>query len=617
MGRKRVKPLEIAYKILPPPLSALPAKYWTSISLWLHSYTVARTFQDFVKMYSEIRDVDAPLEDEAFLVGFLHDLGQKLRLRGKPSEEKLLEWVRHSIMLLGFSRGEAEEFSRYLYTNPAETLSDPLYDTSVWRLLWLADRLQGIDNPLALMELLADARRDLNVQLNTAILNATIPQQFMRALISRLIYNKIAKYAEETGTLVLSVTTPYGLAVITDSPTIVVELDWDDIRRGFKGHGILPEKLEEDLKWNMECCASTSCREKCSKRGKPRECRDHGFTKRDCDKGFYPGMRGNSYKIALIYYGFKNRVEGKVILPKDVEGMFQGIRIRNIEFRDGTRICPVCGVRTPVGVVGDFLQFFNSRITTEQWARRLYPGSVNRLMQEVRNYAVDPLCLGEVVLRGEARYPVLLSLAFRAVIPLPVLEETGKLAYSLLYRLGIGVPRYSIIEKLIYNDEYFNNMLEEITEDSVKSSTPNFYYDAFTSTVIIPYRRYLQKHQDEWLRDTITAGALAAWGLYPLTISETIPSAPSETLLSYYKGRRPLYDYQPRNRRLGGYTPYVATTLMSLSELNLRSTRSENLPALLEVLDYPPEHSPLLLQYSSPTLYSRLELLRARLGVGA
>ena len=606
--------LETAYQLLPPPLSALPAKYWTSISLWLHSYTVARTFQEFIKAYSEARDVEVPLDDEAFLIGFLHDLGQKLQLRGRPSEEKLLEWVRGRLEALGFTRGEAEELSRYLYTNPAETLSDPLYDRAVWRLLWLADRLQGVDNPLAIEQLLAEAKEDLGEQLNVVLINVAIAQPFMRTLISRIVHRKLEKMAED-GALIMPVTTPYGLAAITDASGVEVEIEWDEVRRGFKGDGILPEKVEEDLEWNMKCCDDMNCRAKCSKRRKPQECKDHGFTKRDCEKALYPGTRGNSYRIALIYYGLRRKVHGKIVLSKDVEEMFQGIRVRDVEFASGSHRCPICGLRTPVGVVGDFLQFFNNRVTTEQWARSLYPASVNRLMQEVRSYAVDPLCLGEAILRGGDVSPILVSLTLRAVVPLPVLEEVGRLTYALLFKLGLGVPRHSVVKDLVYGGDGFGDVLREVAEKASGADVPNFFYDAFTSTVIIPYRQHMWRHQDEWLRDIITAGVLAAWGLYPLTVSETVPSAPSEALLSYYKGRRLLYDYQPKDRRVGGYTPYVAMAMASLSELSLRAS-GESLPALLEILDYPPDYAPLLLQYGSPLLYSRVESLRARMGVG-
>ena len=611
--------LETAYQLLPPPLSALPAKYWTSISLWLHSYTVARTFQEFIEAYSEARDVEVPLDDEALLIGFLHDLGQKLQLRGRPSEEKLLEWVRDRLEALGFTRGEAEELSRYLYTNPAETLTDPLYDRAVWRLLWLADRLQGVDNPLAIEQLLAEAKEDLGEQLNVVLINVAIPQPFMRTLISRIVHRKLEKMAED-GALIMPVTTPYGLAAITDTPGVEVEIEWDEVRRGFKGDGILPEKVEENLEWNMKCCKDKNCKKRCSAKNKnrPAECKEHNMSPDSCNKAVYLGKKVSTYEFTLIYYGFRDRIRKQVILPKKNEYMFQNIRIKGVEYgsygKEG--ICPVCGVSTPVGVMADYLKFFNNNIVTEQWTRKVFPGNVNtQIMRNPNRYLVDPLCLGEAILRGSDMSPVLVSLTLRAVVPLPVLEEVGRLTYALSFKLGLGVPRHSVVTELVYSGDGFGDVLGEVAEKASGADVPNFFYDAFTSTVIIPYRQHMQRHQDEWLRDIITAGVLAAWGLYPLTVSEAVPSAPSEALLSYYKGRRLLYDYQPKDRRVGGYTPYVAMAMASLSELSLRAS-GESLPALLEILDYPPDYAPLLLQYGSPLLYSRVESLRARLGVG-
>lgn len=606
--------MEHAYKLLPPPLAALPAKYWTSISLWLHSYIVGRTFQEFVRIYREITDADVPDDLEAFIIGFLHDLGQKLGLRGRPSEEKILAWVRERLETIDQISVEADQLARYLFTNPAETLSDPLYDRSVWRLLWLADRLQGIDNPLDLPQLLEEAKEDLGTDLNTALLNVSIPQPFLRTLISKIVHDKIRLMSEDEGKFVLPVSTPYGLVAITDEPGLVIDIDWDEVRGGFDGNGLLDGKTEEDLYWDMSCCGDRECRQKCSKRGKPQECKDHKFTKRDCDKGYYLGRRGNSYRIALTYYGSRHKLGDRVVLPKDVSDMIQGIMLKGVEFRDGEILCPICGIRSPAGVTGDFLQFFARGIKTEQWSRTLYPGSVNVLMQNVRPYAVDPLCLGETIIRGRARYPILISLTLRAAMPLVVLEEIGKLLWSLLHNTGSGIPKASDIRSFIHS-ESFDEKLKTVVEGVRKAAVPNFYYDAFSSTITVPYRDLMRRHQDEWLRDMTVAGTLSAWGLYPITISETMPSAPNNALLSYYKGRKPLYDYQPSDKRVGGYTPYVAVTMMSIAILNYRKSRNENLPAVLEVLDYPPEYSPTLLQYSSPELYSLLESLRAGIGV--
>ena len=606
--------LNIAYTLLPPPLAALPAKYWTSISLLIHSYTVGRTFEELIKAYSGLKDAEVPDYDEAFLIGFLHDFGQKLKLNGRQSERKLIKWVEERLMDLGYTKGEADEYSRYLYTNPAETTTDPLYDKRIWKLLWLSDRLQGIDNPFDIIPLLNEVKENLRLNLNIILINVMIPQQLFRTLISNIIHNNINNIREE-GAFILPVSTPFGLAVITDMKDLTISINWDDIRKGFDGSGILPERIEENLKWNLECCHNSSCKQECSKKSKPEPCKQHGFTKRDCEKGLYQNKKRSSYEIALIYFGYKNKVKGTIVLPEPVKGMFTNITMNSVSYWKGTAKCPICGIETPTGVTGDFIQFFAGNVKTEQWIRSLYPGSVNRLMQDVKPYAVDPLCLGEAIIRGQAQYQYLISLTVRALTPIQVLEEVGKLLYVLYFNLGTGVPKSTIVESLIFsNNDSFEKKLKEIGESLGVAEAPNYFYDAFSSTIIIPYRNKMMQHQDEWFRDIVTAGILSAWGLYPITISETVPSVPPETLLIYYKGRRPLYDYQPRDRKLGAYTPYVATAMLALSELNYRKSMKENLPALLEVLDYPPEYAPLLVQYASPSLYSTLEFLRSRLG---
>ena len=308
-----------------------------------------------------------------------------------------------------------------------------------------------------------------------------------------------------------------------------------------------------------------------------------------------------------------------MILPRPVEGMFQGVRIRDVVYRDGGAICPVCGIRTPVGVPGDFLQFFNSNITMEQWSRTLHPGNVNRIMNTVSPYAVDPLCLGEAILRGGLGSQFLITLTLRAPTPLGVLEEVGRLGIAIIDALGArgpGIPRAGSVEMLFPVDDLVPRELESVLVKAEGSEAPQFVYDAFSSVVVLPYRGGMRSHQDEWVKDVTVAGVLASWGLYPLTVSEAIPSAPSEALLTYSKGRKPLYDYEPRRRNVGGYTPYVAASMAALAWLNARAG-SENLPAVLEILDYPPRFAPAVLQYASPRLYAGVSGLLSRVGVGA
>ncbi len=608
--------IKIAYELLPPPLAAAPAKYWTSISLWLHSYSVGKAFSELLEAYSSTYSLSSiPLYDEAFIIGFIHDLGQKLHIRGRPSDEKVANWIFEKLTSLGYSQGEAREFVKYLYTNPAENVATPTYDRSVWALLRLADRLQGSSNIFDMMDAVREANERLEHKLTLRMVNVTIPQPFLRSFITQVVYKHLQ--AKAKGSVIVPISTPMGVAVITDLQDLSLELDWDsDIRPGFGGNGFLPKEVERNLDWCSKCCDNADCRERCRGKSKPAECKQYNYTKRDCEKGIYPGRVGNSYKTVLIYYGLEHRVEGKVFLPEDVKGMLQGVTLNGVEYMGGSYTCPVCGLRTPTALPMDFINFFADTYTPEQWTRYLYPGNVNLLMQMERGeYGIDPLCLGDLIIRSTNARILLVTLTLNAPTPLSVLNDVGHIMFG-LYKSIVRNERiaFSEFSKMVYGSEEWGRVLEEISKETSPGATPKYFIDAFTTTLIFPYRDPPGRATpvDEWVTDVAVAGLLASWGFYPLAISETVMKY-HDRLFSYYRGMKPLFSYSPSDKSLGGYTPYVALTMMSLPRLQARKER-ESAPAFLEVLDYPPEYSPSLLQYSSPDFYSIVESLRSRIG---
>ncbi len=611
--------IKMAYTLLPPPLSSTPAKYWTSISLWLHSYIVGSTFQELVDALAGPGDIEAPEPDEAFLIGFLHDLGQKMGLMGERSSEKIRSWLIERLEQATGDPRMARSLVKYVYTNPAETRTDITYPAEVWWLLWLADRLQGLENIYDIIPLLSSIRREVKIDLKLLMVNIAIPQPFLRTLISASLYKYLHRQAVESEETMIPLATPYGAAILTTNPDLRVILDWDqDIRPGYDGNGLIPEAVEENLYWNSECCKNPECRERCSGRSKPEDCKRHGYKKRDCEKGVYPGEKGNSYKIALIYYGLRHRPPGDVVLPGKIRSMLQGVELIGVRYVDGGRVqCPICGLKTPVAVPVDFLQTFYRDLTTEQWNRRIYPGSVNVLMQDVRHYGVDPLCLGDVLARSRLENRILVSLALRAPAPFTVLEDIGYIMWRIMTTASKErVTRNpTAVYEFMYNGDDWDSRLNEVI-GSGSTTGAKYFYDGFTATVYLGLRGPYRKHIDEWIHDMAMSGLLALWGFYPLAVSESPPDSPHDKLLVYYKGRRPLYDYRPADKSKGAYTPYVAAVMASMGVLAARRA-NEQLPAFLEVLDYPPEYSPLLLEYSSPRVYSILESLRDRIGGGA
>jgi len=593
----------VAYTLLPPPLSSLPAKYWSSVSLLLHSYTVGRAFEELVGAYFK-DDAEAPTHREAFIIGFIHDLGQKLRLRGKASEGPALDWFRERLELLGMARDEIRHYEKYLYTNPAETGKDPSYPDEVWALLRLADQLQGVGNPLEVAGLLGEVKARLHRELYVKYLNVSLPQQYLRALISTAIEDYLQKYTRESSEIVIPISTPMGVAVITDNPDLQVAIDWEEIREGFGG-GLLDAPSEERLRWCARCCEDDECRSRCSGKVKPQECRENGYTQRDCEEGLHPDGSGNSYKIALAYYGHNGEDGLRVVLPEGVKGMFQGVVVNGVDYASGESTCPICGLRTPVGVPGDFIKFFGERLKTEHWARRLYPGNVNVIMSGIKEYAIDPLCLGDIIIRSTYFDDILVSLTLRVFTPLNALAEIATLLGALVNLCRDR--RFSCSAAL----EDTKRVLESLGSTRDRTRIP--VYDAFTTAISASWREKRRSHLDEWVEDITLAGVLAGWGLYPLVISPAIPTVPTEVVLSYYKGQKPLYDFRPSDRHYGSFLPYVSVTMSSLEELSDRRSQGESLPALLEVLDYPPDVSPVLAQYGSPHMSSLLESFEKRI----
>jgi len=610
--------LKASYHILPPPLSASPAKYWTSLSLWLHSYSVGRTFQLLINQYEKYReDLSAPELDEAFLIGFLHDLGQKLNIRGKASDLKLLEmWIYERLEELGHEADEIKRLTRYILTNPAESRTDPTYPKEVWSLLWLADRIQGLSNPLQMYELLISVGEQLGLNLHVKVLNIAIPQPFLRSYLSMQVYKKLEETSKNSENFVLSLSTPYGIALLTDNPNLEVMLDWrEDIAGYFEREGFFPEAVEEDIVKCLECCKDKACLNKYGKRGGKSEASGLSwikrFTKRDC--------KSNTYEILLGYYGFKHSVEIDIKLPKYFKEALQGIKLNGkITFIDGNVICPICGYTTPVGLPPSVIYTFYN-MTMEQWARKYLPGNLNIFVQKNKPYAIDPICFADLSLRGRLNWDIIISFTNKAPLPIEVVHEVA----SVLWKLNeLSDGKYS--SELLYsnsnkddsNKDEFKKTLEELSK-AVEGSIGKgpLLFDIFSVSVYLGYNRKGKNktHQEEWIKDMKIAGTLSAWGIYPLSILPSPPSIANDALLTYYKGTRPLYDFAPSNKDIGVYTPYVAATLMSIEVLNQRKERGENLPAVLEVLDYPPQLSPILLNYSSPDLYSVVENLYSRL----
>jgi len=623
--------LKIAYTLIPPVLASMPAKRWTSISLLLHSYAVARTFEDLVRVYTK-GSTDTTLYDDVFLIGLLHDLGQKLRVRDKPSDEKIIKWVAERLEFAGKGRDEVRYFVKYLYTNPAETASDPSYPRQVWGMLMLADRLQSVDNALEIVEVVTTINQKFGLDFHVKPIAISIPQPFMRAVLSEVVHEKLITYANNNSEVVIPLTTPFGSVVLTSSKDLKVEIDWNEVSK----RDLVPEpsKYAE----YASCCENVECREtvsalkKSDKSGEkidiPKEWIEKYEKYRNmkisnCNPAEYPDQNVTTHRVVLSYFtDLEKDKKLKPYLPKEVEKMIQGIEIKGVEYREGSVLCPLCGFKTPVAVAVDFLKTISSKHKTQQWVRRFAFGNIKTFTSpkgRPKKYGLDPLCIGDAFARA-GMGDIFISFKFRVAMTVNVLREIGYLAHGIVHTLGTSteIPRWfdnsgsqSVIGAVDYESEEFEKFLSTVTKNSNEKT--KVMHDMFSSTVMVEYRSELRSKQEEWTRDMVTAGVLALWGLYPLTISDAITFGPSEKLLTYYKGQRPLYDFAPSNPELERFVPYVASAMAGMSYLDYVGSM-ESVPAYFEILSYPPELSPTVAMYAAPHLFSLVERISSRLG---
>ncbi len=612
--------LKIAYTLLPPPLSALPAKYWTSISLLVHSYSVAVLFEELTQSYADAYELDdAPDEKESFIIGFLHDLGQKL---GSKNLLKLEEWIQAKLEEIGYDTREASFLSKYVRTNPAETRKDPTYPDWVWNLLWLSDRMQGTNNPAELYSLVAEASQQLPDKLNILYADIGIPHTLIRTQITNALYNKLKKIESEENNVIIPISLPSGLIILNNSNNLtdLLELDWENlVRETSLG---LPDTLEDELEIYSNCCKDKDCIKKCtgkSKKNRPPECdKMKRLTKRDCEKSLWPDSSKSAYEIVLIYYGTRYRRKNKElpILPHNVANQLKNITVKNLKFVDTKAVkkvvkCTICGMITPVAVTGDFLQFVNKNWKTEKWNRFVPPKNLNQLMQNLSGFGVCPLCIGESMLK--ARFDAFLTTIIKSPIPLSALDDLGKMLNSLVTSIGTK----TIVNDLQLHEYFTGGFLDKVLTNIGSSSGLGYEIDAFSSRIFVSISRVSRKQAELDAKLLSLSGIVSTWGFYPLVIDDVPPISPSDLLLSYMDGIRPLYYFSPSDKKIGKYTPYVTLTLSAIGHLYWRKyvkSDEKGVPAVFEVLSYPPDISPSLLQYSSPRLYSLIEDLFLRTG---
>ena len=629
--------LQIAYTLLPPPLSALPAKYWTSISLLVHSYTVGRTFEELIRLVGD----DSLQPEEAFIIGFLHDLAQKL---GK-SEESLrttYRWVLDELVNeLKWPPNKARKVAKTLETNPAENIrhsdyTDPMLPSKTWKLLMLADELQGTTDAISWALKAKDViKKEYGTSLEISVYSINLPQPFVKAEIWGLIEERISKTCEA-----LPIASLQGVVVLSKCKIQKITISWDEIvdrAPDRRETAILDEvtvsALEEHVDRGCPGLVNGS---------KENVLKDVYMVSDKNKKGKYadaifplpkskhckPGTkheRAGTYELLLHYFGPKgaSKLTG-IVLPSYVKDSLLNINIEGVEYGDGSFICPMCGARHSegfiAGIVGDVI---GSK--SEKWSRFLpitISKSLNQALRETSRVRICPLCMLDILLNrqvtqvsSDRQFSPYFTLSLQTPVPVSVLKEIAGLMHVIVWYTLSSLSLKDIgsiserINTLLKNPHRILSQVKTLERGALLD-----YGSLMVSTNGAV--RFVVSLSDLKLQDKLVfvavAGLLGYYGVYPITITLGYPPAvPTGTnQLINYEVTYPLYGYRPSEKKYENCAPFVTAVLASIPGLyHIRDSPNERIRHVEEVLGFEPTHAPLLLLYSNPQVYSHVDRL--------
>ncbi len=622
--------VKTAYTLLPPPLAAIPAKYWTSISLWLHSYTVARTFQELLKLADE---KEGPNQEEAFIIGFLHDLAQKLG-KTPTSLRQTYKWVLEKLTNnLGWTPREARKVAKVLETNPAENIrrtdyADPILPPRVWKLLMLADELQGsIDAISWAMRVKEALKNEFGKSFYISVFAVNLPQPFVGSKIWEQVEEKLEedkRGVDQSDYSILAVASIQGLVVLSKEPLGKITISWDEIigrSRGADETDVLSVDDIGTLKKHInERC--TNSKEAKTRKYKQEESRSvfKKFVGKYCDKKKRKDERAGTYRLLLHYYGSEKDEElATLYLPRYAKDATINIEITGVKYADGNYLCPICGARHREGFVAGIVGTV-SNARSEKWSRFLtlnISKNLNQMLNEKKPIRICPLCMLDVLLASRRTirgYAVYYTLSLQTPMPVPVLHEIAGLMHKIISKFYEGssspsTPNTSNIDSMSKSPI---DIVAEVKRRPI-DILHNYAGVSISTNGSVRFKGDIDnlKLQDKIIF-TALAGLLAYYGLYPVMITVGYPPSlvTSSNKLISYEVVYPLYDYAPNtedNRFRKPVTPYVASTLVSLPLLyrdRENPERRRYARHIEEILGFSPEYSPLTLLYSNPDLYS-------------
>jgi len=583
--------LKTAYTILPPPLSALPAKYHTPISLLLHSLStgwLGSSLAELLYMEDEIITL-------SFILGLTHDIHQKLIKDGLASPKTAKQYLKEKLDKVDM--GEYYNYVERAIDLDACGKNNPIPGApkEVSTLCHIGDMVQGRFEGLSLLYWLRNIVSQLDPALTVRYYSIMIPQPFARSYIMQMLYHK---YIADKNQVAL--TSPWGLYIITyeDELPEVLKVSWDDLRIGCNKEtekllivdykNIIDSESEKKSTISTISIATWELKEKLwSRFAKMFYC----HSKLGKDNPIYP------------------------VLDKSVEGLFINIDFTDIEFKEiprkNTYTCGLCGMphlpehSLPLSMYGTKkgIKIAGIRVTPEKWNRKLPPGIKVKTEDTKGTWrngiGMCPLCTLDAI---GVRYSELsgliegfITVSISKPIPLDMLATIGRLMRE--------------IREDTYNKQKDKKELEGIIREM--SSKPSIgvgrglLVDFSSATIAIQSPE--PKTNNMFDGGTLSyIGKFLEAGIYPIKHLPTLDTTIMDGLLTTPVSL-PVAEVSVTSERHARLIPWIASLLSYAGRLE----RNKG----LNYLSVPPSQAPLILLSINKYKYDEVSSLLTRIGV--
>jgi len=579
------KMVEEAYRLIPPPLSAFPAKYSAPISLLVHSLSAG-------VIANELAWLTGLDEEIAFYLALAHDIHQKLVNDGLTTMKSAKEYLRKKL-------DEAGKHDYYRYIEDAIEIDAcgkhkeiRGLDKEVSLICHISDMAQGRFEGLELLYWLRARAKELDKDLTVRFYSVLIPQVVGRSYIIRRIYEKHIKGKDH-----VALASPWGLLVIgyEDDVPEVIEASWDDLRI---------EKGTEPIEYKAILDSERKVRGSKKDKESEEKTSDTSTTinkirlsRDELREGLWSRFARMFYdKESLYVDGEKKQRDSPMypVFPEDVRGLFVNIEFTDVEFRnigeENVRKCNLCGLphlQEHSININMFGKIAGVEVTAEKWNRFMKTGFEVRGKEQWRSgVGICPLCTVEAIAIRESKFTGaitgVLSVSISRPIPVSLLEYLGRiLAES--HSLEKPIVGGGSSERLVLDYSSATIGTQEVAEPS----TENLFKHDSSSGVFT------------------RIGKLISWGIYPVKFLPSFDtSIVDRPVITPYNFR--VIDFPVTDREYSSLLPWIGSLLEVLGGVE----RSEG----LKYLDLKPEHASLALLTINKSIYD--EVLRALSSVG-